>query len=111
MSGGNPLGIWGLFDLNPPPSLPHFQRQQDSRAAAVGKSKVQVTITKEMINQIFAERPHVKRAFEKVKERGAEKPYLCFRLSFCDKSNQAIKFSECATQHERTSVLDSLCNV
>jgi hypothetical protein len=80
--------------------IPHFQRQQDSRAAAVGKSKVQVTITKEMINQIFAERPHVKRAFDKVNEEGKESRYLCCRFPRSIKSNQEITLSECTAQYE-----------
>ncbi|GAX76207.1 hypothetical protein CEUSTIGMA_g3651.t1 [Chlamydomonas eustigma] len=42
-----------------------MQGEQDAKAASVGRSKVQFHLTPELIKQIFAERPHVKRAYVK----------------------------------------------
>ncbi len=47
-----------------------MQAEQDSRMAAVGKSKLNVNLTPEMIQQIFAEKPHVKRAYLTVRRAG-----------------------------------------
>lgn len=52
-----------LPSLLPLPLLRHAQAEQDTRMAAVGKSKLNFNLTPEMIAQIFAERPHVKTAF------------------------------------------------
>lgn len=58
-----PLLLLMLPLLLPLPLLHHVQAEQDTRMAAVGKSKLNFNLTPEMIAQIFAERPHVKTAF------------------------------------------------
>ncbi|KAG1661820.1 hypothetical protein FOA52_013253 [Chlamydomonas sp. UWO 241] len=57
-TGGPKVGTAGLSNR-----MIEMQAEQDDKFAAIGKTKLNFSLTPDMIAQIFAERPHVRRSF------------------------------------------------